>query len=938
MNDTNRTLPIVPDAGGPPGPTAGPAAFLISLNPALVHREYQLNADRTLVGRNADCCDIVCSGATISRRHFQVRRAGESEYILEDLNSTNGVFLNRQRLQGSAKLTEGDLIGIGSDSIDHLRFQQESGANRSWTMDLPPKDAWTIGRSPHCDVALAFESTVSWQHALVRPKGSRVELVDPRSLNGTWLNGRRIRKALLEPTDSIMIGSTILRFEPLAQGALRVVRRDSGGEIALECIGLTRDVRGGAKRILDAVNLSIRPGEFVGLLGPSGAGKSTLLKALNAYNPPTYGCVLLNETPLFPFFDMFRNSIGYVPQDDIVHPELTVAKSLDYVARLRLPPDVTSDQRHDLIDSTLETLGLAHVHDSRISDLSGGQRKRVSIGCELITRPSLLFLDEPTSGMDPSTEERLMRHFQGLARRGTTILITTHILYNLDLLDRVVIMSRGRLAFFGTPQEALQFFSIKGNPIDRATQIFEILEGEHIESTAGPGDPKNAVAEEYQRKYIQSDLFRRHVANTYSGLAWDLFTTSHGPCPGATRETTQAAPHSSDAKRCKNLLEKPTAGSRKGFRFDLCSLRSFLTLARRNLAIKLVSPKRALFYLAVPLVLALVTLSLRTSDFPDDAEMEQKRAEISEGLQFSPGADAGPKPGATGSPFSHAAPTPSAAGSPFSHTAAPSASMVPGAMGPVDLGPAIKKLLAPDAPEDQSAEDVVFAMKYEGLPNLPTPLSVLLMFVMTSVFMGTLMACLDLSTERPVYVRERMANQKIADYLGSKLPFLLAVTALQCALFLGLCWLKPGLRQFHFPSAYLAMVAMAWTSCAMGLFLSAADPTPGQFSVILAIVMVLPQLVFSGGLGPDFYAGMTKPMAMLANAFPARWGLEMLMTAFYHHPDRSSLDWIADFVPDIIGFGFGPRVYLTNVVVLTLQALAWLGLCSLALKRLDRAR
>jgi ABC-type multidrug transport system ATPase subunit len=648
------------------------------------------------------------------------------------------------------------------------------------------------------------------------------------------------------------------------------------------------------KKILDQVSLAVRPGEFVGVLGPSGAGKSTLLQALNGYQPPDYGCVLLNETPLYQSYAMFRNAIGYVPQDDIVHADLTVNECLNYVARLRLPPDVTAEHRAELIDSTIETLGLSHVRSNRVSELSGGQRKRVSIGCELITRPSVLFLDEPTSGMDPSTEERLMRHFQNMARHGTTVLITTHILYNLGLLDRVVILARGRLVFFGKPEEALEFFTYQDKPVERPTQIFEVLEGEGVPGAANPsGDGKDAVAEYYERKYASSDLFQRHVLGNFSEIAATLQEAAARKADGVSRPAT--TPNPPGAKQYTTLLEHPTSRAKGRFRFrmDVFSPRAFLTLTQRQFAIKLVSLKRALFYLAVPLILALVTLSLRISTIPDDATVQETRSKIQAQVH----------------------------------------------RGPIDLGNPIKELLAPEGAADpRPAEDVVFALKHEGLANLPTPLSVLLMFVMTAVFMGTLMACLDLSTERPIYLRERMANQNIADYLGSKLPFLLLVTAIQCALFLLLCYGKPGLRQVDPFGAYLALVAMAWTSCAMGLFLSGIDPSAGQFSVILAIVAVLPQLVFSGGLGPDFYQGMSPVMKGFANVFPARWGLEMLMTAFYNHPEHASLKWIESFVPDTIGFGFGPRVYLHNVFVLLGQAVAWLVACSLALKRLDRVR
>lgn len=891
-----ETLPAASEAQERARRSAG--AYLIALNPALMHREYAIEKDRIIVGRDSETCTIVCSGPTISRQHLAITTVNGVDYAIEDLNSTNGVFVNRQRIRGRAPLADGDVIGLGSDKIVHLRFQLESSKGKAWVETLPAKEKWSIGRSPLCDVSLAFESTVSWQHALVIPRNGRVELVDNGSLNGTWLNGRRIKRSLLEPTDSVMIGSTVLRFELLPEGTLRVTRRDFSGQVSLECVALTREVGAGisrrTKRILDTVSLCVQPGEFVGLLGPSGAGKSTLLKTLNGYTPPSYGCVLLNEIPLYPCFDMFRNTLGYVPQDDIVHPELTVASSLDYVARLRLPPDVSPDQRRDLVDSTLETLGLSHVRSNHIYELSGGQRKRVSIGCELITRPSLLFLDEPTSGMDPSTEERLMRHFQGLARRGTTILITTHILYNLGLLDRVVIMARGKLVFFGTPHEAMQFFTIAGRPIERPTQIFEVLEGEYaIPNLSGEGDIKDKIAQHYQAKYLASELFDRHVKQRFSGVAAEIQAAESGSSSGGTAS-------SAGTRAYKRLLERPTAGARRRGPGGLISLRSLTTLTLRNFAIKLVSPQRALFYLAVPLILALVTLTLRTTEFPDDAEMAAKREEIASNLTYKP-----------------------------------QNPMVP----PISLGDPIKKLLSPDGLDDpRSADEIIYALKYEGLPNLPTPISVLLMFVMTSVFMGTLMSCLDLSPERPIFVRERMANQRIGDYLGSKLPFLLAVTALQCLLFLALCRMKPGLRQFDFMSAYLAMVAMAWTSCALGLFLSAIDPTTGQFSVILAIVAVLPQLVFSGGLGPDFYQGMSSVMKGFASLFPARWGLEMLMTAFYYHPERDALKWVGDFVSETIGFHFGLRVYWTNTVVLGTQALVWLGMCAWALKRLDRAR
>ena len=876
--------------------TGTPQAYLVSLSTSLVHREYEVRSRGVVVGRDVDSADVVCSGSTISRRHLRIHVEGPSRIFAEDLNSTNGVYVNGNRIS-KVQLSEGDIIGLGGAQAKHFSFHLQSSKGRSIALNIPARSAWNIGRWEGNDIPLPFESSASALHAVVTPRDAgRLLLTDKGSANGTWVNGRRITKTPLEPTDAVTIGGTVFHFELLGDGGLRVSRRDCGEDIALECISLTREVpnrsRNGARtiRILDEATLAIRPGEFVGLLGPSGAGKSTLLKAINGYNPPSYGCVLLNGVPLYRCFDMFRSTIGYVPQDDIVHQDLTVEASLHYVAQLRLPGDLSLEQRNELIDSTIETLGLSHVRTSRIRDLSGGQRKRVSIGCELITRPGLLYLDEPTSGLDPSTEEKLMRHFRSLARRGTTVLITTHILYSLDLLDRVVIMSRGRLVFFGTPEEARVFFGSNGKPLESATRIFDILEGELQEGADPAQDHSPAtVAAHYQRKYAESELYRRHVLNELAPTSQEMLAVSREG-DGKAQVTAGKNPNATEHRA---LLAKPLRKSKTGAPWRPFSFRFWLTLTRRYMAIKSASLRQIAFYLAVPLVLALVTLSLRSPSLPDEAELAKTKESIAQQIHG----------------------------------------------GPYDLGNPMKALLAPKGVDDpRPAEDVVFALKHEGLPNLPTPLSVLLMFVMTAIFMGTLLACLELSTERAIYQRERMANQKIADYLGSKLPFLFMTTAIQCLVFIIICRLKPGLRDFDLVGAYVAMVAMAWASVTLGLFLSALDPTPGQFSVILAIVAVLPQLVLSGGLAPDFYEGMPGVMKVIAAISPARWGLEMLMTAFYWHPERAALGWLETFVPETIGFAYGTKVYIKDVGVLALQGVLWLVLCAAILRRQDAVK
>jgi hypothetical protein len=161
------------------------------------------------------------------------------------------------------------------------------------------------------------------------------------------------------------------------------------------------------------------------------------------------------------------------------------------------------------------------------------------------------------------------------------------------------------------------------------------------------------------------------------------------------------------------------------------------------------------------------------------------------------------------------------------------------------------------------------------------------------------------------------------------------VTALQCLLFLALCWLHPVLRQAAFVPLWLTMIAVAWASVAIGLTLSAADPSGGRSSVMLAIVVVLPQLLLSGGLGPDFYGGMQGPIRLAADLLPARWGLEMVCTGLFDALNGDGARWIPAFVREVIGFDFGRPVYYSGIHVLIIHSLCWLLCCAGLLRYRD---
>ncbi len=214
----------------------------------------------------------------------------------------------------------------------------------------------------------------------------------------------------------------------------------SGG-VALAVRELVVETDG--RRRLDRVDLDATGGELIGILGTSGAGKSTLIKAIAGVDPASSGTIQLDGVDIYARFDAFRHRIGYVPQDDILHPTLTIRETLRFAARLRLPETVTATRREERVVEVLDELGLTSRADAQINELSGGQRKRVNVAVELLTSPTLLILDEPTSGLDPGNERIAMELFRSLATEDRVVLVVTHSTDSLDLCDRVVLMGAG---------------------------------------------------------------------------------------------------------------------------------------------------------------------------------------------------------------------------------------------------------------------------------------------------------------------------------------------------------------------------------------------------------------------------------------------------------------------------------------------------------------
>ncbi|HET9913150.1 MAG TPA: ATP-binding cassette domain-containing protein, partial [Anaerolineales bacterium] len=381
----------------------------------------------------------------------------------------------------------------------------------------------------------------------------RYRVEDLRSSNGTFVNGERIDGSVwLKPEDTIRIGQ--YRF---VMGKDQLAQYDDSNGLRVDAINLNKWVRKDLN-ILQDISVSFQPREFIVVVGQSGGGKSTFVDAVAGYRPATPPSrVLVNDIDIYTHFDAIRNDIGFVPQKDIIHMELTVYQALDYAAQLRMPADTSPEERHRRVIEVLEDLDLKHRQDVQISGLSGGQQKRVSIGVELLTKPGLFFLDEPTSGLDPGTETALMQLMRRLADQGRTIVLITHATKNVMLADKVIFLARGGyLAWFGPPEEALEYFDQYRSERERRAgkiefdEIYAILD-----------NPVHGKADDWARRYRESQAYQKYVAKPLEGK-WSPDRAPTIPRP------EQAA--------------QKTGGSSSQ---QVSALRQFMILSARNLKI-----------------------------------------------------------------------------------------------------------------------------------------------------------------------------------------------------------------------------------------------------------------------------------------------------------------------------------------------------------------
>ncbi|MGB3787929.1 MAG: ATP-binding cassette domain-containing protein [Phormidesmis sp.] len=489
--------------------------------------QYKLTQPVHRLGRDSTWADLVVPAqdwGVVSGQHIVFTKEGE-RYRIKDGDgqskpSTNGLFISHTRvtIHPGMVLEKNVQFQIGQNPQNMILMDYVVQPDAPITAHLKQtklalrglEATVALGREPAAvtdAVSMTLDApSVSRYHASIQREGPRYVLRD-RSTNGTYVNRHRLTQPYaLQDGDIIQIGPFTLLFR---HEVLEIF--DRGDQLRLDALNLVRKVTYAKtqKTILSDVSLAIEPAQLVAIVGGSGAGKSTLMKTLLGIAPTTSGTVLLNGNDLRQNFDLYRAEIGYVPQDDIVHYNLTVEEVLSYACELRLPPDTDIPAA---VTRTLEQVKLSHVRHTVIAQLSGGQRKRVSIAVELLANPKLFFLDEPTSGLDPGLDKKMMELLRELADDGRTIVLVTHATSNLEVCDRIVFMgSGGQLCYFGPPKEAMTFFDA---PAD-----FKYFADIYIKLDKGNSDEERVKNVQYWAQKFQHSLDHRQYVKSVLSTA-----------------------------------------------------------------------------------------------------------------------------------------------------------------------------------------------------------------------------------------------------------------------------------------------------------------------------------------------------------------------------------------------------------------------------------
>jgi ABC-type multidrug transport system ATPase subunit/pSer/pThr/pTyr-binding forkhead associated (FHA) protein len=670
-------------------------------------------------------------------------------------------------------------------------------------VDGPAVSVKSIGRTPENDIQVAHPQ-VSSKHAALHFVAGQIFLEDKNSANGTFVKGQRIAPGQRVPVTSgekVFIGPMPLLIQVEGQDVAVVVEDAVSWEgrplYEIEAWDLLvqvpdRDNPSELKTLLDHVSFKALPGDFIALMGPSGAGKTTLLMTLNGYLPPTGGQVRINGEDLYAIYDALRGSIGYVPQDDIVHPELTVFEAVRYSARFRLPPDYSDDEITRRVDTTLAQLGLEQVAHLQIGKperkiLSGGQRKRVNIAMELVTDPVIMFLDEPTSGLAADDTQALVQLLADLAKQtGKTIITTIHqpSKEEFEKFNQTLVLGPGGLTiFFGPPRDGYRFFGSfrerlgKSNDVDNPRDMFDMLnqrERPIFEAmrAQNPSTPRfmarAAAAREWNAEYFspQNPTFQKMFAGRRA-------VGTGSPQQGMTQTRPQ------------------TSGQ-----FGLLFSRYWKVKARDV-------GGTMIMLLQAPIIGVLLA-----------------------------GVFGGQKDGI---PF-------------------------------WCLG-ALQELSKKAGGTGDGISDTL-----RNMQATPDHSAAIFFCVVSAVWFGTSNAAREVVSERAIYMRERMVNLKLFNYIFSKFVLLSMFCIVQCTILLAIVFFALGFNGGlpAFGISLMTLIVTAMNSVAVGLLLSTLVNS-AEAAMALTPIALIPQVVLGGLLVPMTTNPMLKwPMYLM----PARWGFQ----------------------------------------------------------------
>jgi len=698
------------------------------------------------IGRSPES-DVVLDYPMISWDHAQITERN-GEFILEDLDSRNGTAINNiQNRIKQARIRSSDEVYLGSFKISAARLllnKHTAIGEAAFRRVEFTGTSMIIGRDPGCQQVLDYPM-ISWHHAQLTRSPQGIFVEDLGSRNGTFVNGKRIYgKVRIEPGQEIALGS--FRFQLREGNALE--RREYHGNVSIEAEGVTVNAPDG-KRLLDPISLTVYPSELVALMGPAGAGKTTFLKALNGYSPPAQGRVLFNGADLYKYYDRFRLQMGYVPQDDIVHSQLTVREALYFSTKLRT--DLSDEEIDQRIDNILDELGIRDKKNSLIGSpekkvLSGGQRKRVNIAMELISDTPVLFLDEPTSGLSSYDAEGVVELLKRLSGEGKTIITTIHqpssaVFKRFD--DLIMICrdsgSTGALAYFGPAYpDSIEFFDSQGTG--------EPHSGKELSPEMLLDGLARAKTPEWCNRFAQSH-YRKQFVEDRAGKT---------PTGQGSGDTAPA----------------------RGF-----NLTQWFTLIRRNTILKVRDRMQfILLLLQAPLFAVLIRLVYKKLE--DDTLNTL----------------------------------------------------------PVHM-------------------DDVLSKQIMGMHFLMT---------VAAIWFGCNNAVRDIVGEWTVFQRERMVNLKLPSYVFSKFAILFVLCVFQCLLLLGIVYTACHL-QGDFPKTLLILIIASLVGAALGLAISSRTNTTESAIAMLPIVL-LPIIALSGGASPVYK--MSDTAQYITNVFPSRWAFE----------------------------------------------------------------